>query len=391
MLPEGMTGSIWAAGFLSSLSASLSIVLTFLICMNIGIHRKPAIYISGLFGIVPSFWEHAIIGELYSLQMLFILIYVYGFLKNNIFVAISAFWISNLISPLSALAFPLFLLGGINKKNTIKALLVGASSFVLYIIVILITGMDLARLAGEVGVASEGRGIFYRIIVLSIFIILNFHLFLIYFFRGTQKLILERKNLIIALLIGIIPQLLLIFVSSGFFIEHGSFQLLLFWAIAIPVGYSIAATNFKTPYSIISLIVSFILTYFIWTSQHNNTGSALKEAGIWLKENNYEKVSIIGPYDVAINMIEYRDGRNMEYLNNYFFDKPMPTMEDIIMTGKDRLIIAHNKKIPIRKLAADTGIPGLEIKRYEPIRLIDKGVIRKIFENNIVELYDWQK
>ena len=69
----------------------------------------------------------------------------------------------------------------------------------------------------------------------------------------------------------------------------------------------------------------------------------------------------------------------------------MPTDDDIIMTGKDRLIIAHNKKNPLRKLAAETGIPGLDIKEYEPLKLIDKGVIKKIFDNDTVSLYEWEK
>ena len=123
----------------------------------------------------------------------------------------------------------------------------------------------------------------------------------------------------------------MIFVSSGFFIEHGSFQLVLFWALSVPIGYSISETNLRSPYLIMSIIVSLILTHFLWTSQHNDKGISLQEAGIWLKQNNYEKVAIIGSYDVSIYLIKYRDGRRLEYLNNYFFDKPMPAMEDLMM------------------------------------------------------------
>ena len=58
-------------------------------------------------------------------------------------------------------------------------------------------------------------------------------------------------------------------------------------------------------------------------------------------------------------------------------------------TDKSRLIIAHNKKLPLRKIAAETKIEGLQLKEYDPRKLINKGKIKKIFDNRAVTLYEW--
>ena len=117
--------------------------------------------------------------------MLFILLFLYAFLKDNLFRSTIPFYVANTISPLSALSFTLFLLKGSNKKTIIRAFAVGIGALCLYILTFLLIDLDVSVLFGKVSEEMEGRGLLYRIMILGVFIFLNFlfnFLYIIKFF-----------------------------------------------------------------------------------------------------------------------------------------------------------------------------------------------------------------
>lgn len=391
IVPETFMYSIWTAGFVSSISAAFVVVLTYLIWLTLGIDKRKSIFIAVTFGLVPIFWEHATIGEIHALQMLFILLFLYSFFKEKYVFSALAFLFANLISPLSGLAFLLVFLKGFNKKNLIAALTIGTSALALYIVVFLTLGSDLLQLLNPVSEQPAGRGIIYRILTLGVFICLNFGFFIYFSIRGFENLLNENKNLLIRLVIASIPQVLLVFVSAAFFIEYGSFQILLFWAIAFPTGYYLSKVNLKSFYFIFSFLFSISITYFLLLSPHKTIGSSLEDAGNWLNSNGYKDVCVIGPWNVGINIISARNSEKLESLKNYYFDKAKPTTTDLIQTEETELIIAASKKRTLRKLLSDANIPGFVILEYNPIQDIEYGKVKKLYENEFVCLYSWEK
>ncbi|MCW8848778.1 MAG: hypothetical protein OQJ81_02270 [Melioribacteraceae bacterium] len=391
LVPDSMSYSIGPAGFVSAISAALAVMLTYLIWINLGFDKRKSIFIAITFGLVPSFWEHATIGEVHSLQMLFILLFIYLFLKEKYILSSIAFLIANLITPLAGLAFPFIFLKNFNKRNLIISILIGGSALILYFTIYYLIGANLLLLLNPMGDHQAERGIVYRILTLNVFILLNFGFFTYYFFKGSKELYLQNKYLLSKLIIFSLPQLLLVFVSAGFFIEYGSFQILLFWAMSVPIGYYISTINYKSFYFIFAIIFSIALTYSLWLSPHKTIGASLEEAGNWLSENNYKNICLIGSWNVGINIISSCNNLNMDSLQNYYFDNPYPTDKDLLKTNKDELIIATGKKIALRKILSDTNIPGLVIEEYNPLNDIYSGTITKLYENNFVCLYSWKR
>ena len=391
LVPETFVHSIWPSGFISAISGALVVLLTYLIWINIGFNKRKSIFIAVTFGLLPTFWEHSTIGEVHALQMLFILLFLYSFFKGRFVLSVISFLIANLISPLSGLAFPFLFLKGFNKRNFIISIIIGGASLILYFLIYYSIGADLLLLLNPVGEHSSERGIIYRICALGIFILLNFGFFIFYFIKGTKQFYYDFRPLLTRLVLASLPQVLLVFISAGFFIEYGSFQILLFWAMAVPTGYIISEIKLKSVHFIFALIFSFSLTYSLWLSPHRTIGSSLEEAGRWLSENGYEDVCLIGPWNVGINIIGSRNELELESLNNYYFDNPRPTDKDLLKTNEKDLIIATSKKIALRKILSDTKIPGLSIHEYNPINDLESGTVTKLYENNFVCLYSWEK
>lgn len=391
IMPESLSSTIIPAGFISAIFGSLVVVLTFLIWQYVGIKKRTSIIIAVSFGLVPIFWEHAIIGEIHTMQMFFTLLFLYSFLKDKLVISSIAFLIANLVSPLSGLAFGLILLKGFNKTILTKAILVGSSALILYLIIFYLLGADLSNIFGTVSHQPTGRGIPYRIIIILFFILINFNLLIFYLIKGFKKTFRKEKTYCVNLALATIPQFLLIFISAGFFIELGSFQLPVFWALTFPLGVYLANIRLKSIFFITAVILSFALTQTVWISPHYSVGSSLEEAGSWLKTNKLSDISLIGTWGACIHAIYKRNGANVNYLNKYYFDKPEPNDLDLLKTKKETLIIVKQKKKWMRKTLSTMKIPGLVLNEYDPIKLISSGTVEKLFENDAVVLFRWKK
>jgi hypothetical protein len=208
---------------------------------------------------------------------------------------------------------------------------------------------------------------------------------------GIKELIKERPSLFRTLSYATLPQVMLLFVSSAFFIEKGSFQIPIFWALSLPVGIYLSRLNLNSWYVLPSLLFTIILTVTIWIYPHKDMGHSFREAGVWLKNNQMESHSIIGAWKVGIPLIYHRNGNSLEYFHDYYLDYSNPTGKDLKLTNEDKIIIADYNKTYFRQLLSDIGIPGLQIKKYDPESKINFGEISKIYKNEYVTLYFWEK
>jgi hypothetical protein len=389
--PEVISKTILPAGILSAICGALVVLLTYLIWIKLCIKRRHSVLIAGFFGIVPIFWEHSLIGEIHTLQMFFILLFIYSFLKGRFILSSVSFLIANLVSPLSGLAFGLLYLKGLNKKNILHSFAVGFSALVIYILIFIYIDADLSKLITSTGKEESGRGFIYRLIILILLIALNFHFFIYYLVKGIKVSLTENKSLILTLIIASIPQIFKGLISSKFLIEYGSFQITLFWALSFFVGYYLATIKLKSLFFIFSLLFTVIITYTFLIYPHKEIGYQLSETGRWLNENKYNNLSVIGPWNVGVGIIFSRDGADLKYQNNNYYDHPEPNDTDLLKTGKRDLLVLKYKRNSLRKFLAELKITGLTLSEYNPKESIEIGKISKVYENNFVEVYYWQK
>jgi hypothetical protein len=389
LFPQSLATTIWPSGFVSAISGALIVVLTFLIWKKLGLNNKKAIIISAIAGLIPSFVEESVIGEVYAIQFLFILLFFYTFLIDKWIWSTFFFLYACLISPLSGLAFGLIFINRRDKTTLVRAFAVGVIALTFYIIIYLAIGSNMMKLFAPSSQDPIGRGVIYRIIALIFFIVLNFNFLIIYLIKGLKFTYDNEKKNIIPLFMATTPQLLLLFAGSTFFIELGSFQLPLFWALAFPLGIYLSEINYKSKLLWLVIILSMALNHSLWIAPNNVVGSSREEAGIWLKNNGYNSLSIVAPWSVGISILKGRDGSSVDSLNTYYYDKPCPVNEDLLYTKKDKLIIAEAKKMPYRVALSKLDFTGLEINLYDPTEIITIGKTKKIFENQYVLLYEW--
>ncbi len=390
LMPFDLEKSVFPAGLVSAISGGFIIGLTFLIWLELGLSKRKALIISLVTGLVPSIWFHNTFGEVYALQLLFILLFAYMFLKGRIFLSALAFLFANLVSPVSALAFSFVFLAGWEKKTLRNAFITGLIALAIYVLVYTAIGSNLLNLLNPLGTEIEGRSVFYRIGVLIFFIVLNFNFFLIYLIKGIK--LARRNNTVIftRLLLAIIPQLILLFLGSTFFIELGSFQIPLFWGLAFFTGFAISELTTNVRKVALPLIGSVLITIFFWHVPDRLAAIDRHNAGQWLKGKGIN-TKIIGDWNTSVGVILSKDDMNLNFLTNNYYDCPCPTEKDIRMTNEDSLIIIACKKNILRQKLAELPVQGLKIEPYNPSEVISTGKTEKIYENNSLVMYYWTK
>lgn len=391
IVPLDYSATIWTSGFISSISGALIVVFTYLIWLALGFNKKKSITIAVVVGLIPSFWEQSVIGEVYALQFLFILLFVFAFIKDHVLLSSLFFAYANLVSPLSGLAFGLIFLKGFNKKNIKKSIIVGTLSVIIYGVVYKLIGANLLDLLNPLTAEPEGRGIPYRTIAFIFFIFLNFNFFIYHLIKGMIFSLRDIPIISITLILATIPQMLLIFAGATFFIELGSFQLPVFWALAFPLGYLISSAKINKYYFATALIIAMALSYTLWIRTNVVVGKEREDAGKWLRINDLNNITVIGPWSVGVSVIKGRDGSNLNALKNFYVEKSCPKNCDVEKTNKDELIIASAKKVPLRVAISKLNLDGLQIEEYNPTKDISIGNIKKIYENESVTLFKWEK
>ncbi|MCB9211399.1 MAG: hypothetical protein H6610_10110 [Ignavibacteriales bacterium] len=391
IMPFNIASTIWTSGFISSISGSLIVILTYFIWRNLNFSNRISITTSVIVGLVPSFWEQSVIGEVYALQYAFVMAFVLAYLKDKLILSSLFFMYANLVSPLSGLAFGLIFLKGYSKNNFKNAFIVGSTALLTYVVVYSIAGTNILDLLNGFDHAPENRGLTYRTIAFFGFILVNFNFFIFYLIKGIKLSFSELKNTLINLAVATSPQLLLILLGATFFIELGSFQLPVFWALAFPLGYYLSKVKINKYYFAISLIATVAFTYSLWIRTNIVVGKEREEAGKWLRVNGFNGISVIGPWSVGVSVIQGRDGSNLNALQNYYIEKSCPGNEDLTKTQKDKLIIASAKKLPFRVAISKINLSGLNLDHYNPFDKITNGNLEKLYENDSVSLFKWEK
>ncbi|MCB9247704.1 MAG: DUF2723 domain-containing protein [Ignavibacteriales bacterium] len=96
----------------------LELVLTFFIWRSLNFSIFKSLSIALVVGLIPSFWEQSVIGEVYALQYFFVLLFILAFIKIRLYLPPYFLCMyANLISPLSGLAFGLIFLKRLQSKN----------------------------------------------------------------------------------------------------------------------------------------------------------------------------------------------------------------------------------------------------------------------------------
>ena len=390
IMPANLAASIWPAGLLSAISGGFVVGLTFLIWTTCGLKKWESLVIALFTGIIPSIWFQALIGEVYMLQMLLVLLFVYSFLKDKILPAALFFLCAVLITPLSALAFTFIFLNGNFKKAIKNGIIVGAVSLALYIIIFALVNPSVMEAFNSVESTNVHVPILKKIIKFGLIVLLNFHLFLILTITNAKHIGKKYKRHIIFTSVAILPQLLLPLLDIQFLVEFGSFLLFIFWGLALPVGLSIARQKRSNSGISFAFITSILVTLFVWQIPNKQVAIARNEAGLWLKQNVAADVKVVSGWYPGVGVTMGRFGWDLEKVSTGFYMQENPNEDFLLKVPHDSLVIATQKRSNLRKKMSGLPLPGFSLDIYNPQNNFS-GDVKKLYENESVILYKWKK
>jgi len=166
---------------LVSLFAGITTALTFSLILNLTSVKSAAFVGAFALAFSPMFWQHAAFSHYLMPQTLFILAAYYSWYRHKPLLAAVLFLMALLISPLSALALPGFLLTPPTRRTSITF---GAACFLPYAVFVWLFRQDF--LFGPRGVFASGImdesdnvTLLWSVLRLGYHLALNFHLFLV--------------------------------------------------------------------------------------------------------------------------------------------------------------------------------------------------------------------
>jgi hypothetical protein len=382
--PESLSKTIWPAGFVSAISGALIVGLTFLIWLKLGFKKKQALSISIFAGLVPTIWYHSLIGEVNSLQFLFILFFLYFFLHDSLFLSTISFLIANLVTPLSGLCFPLILLDFKKEKFLIKAAVVGASALILYAIIFLYLEINIIKGFATLHPSETGRSFAWKIYKLGTFLLINLNFFIFYFIRGSYFTIEKYKKVSILLLLATIPYFLL---SFKLIMELGSHQLTIFWALSFPIGLFIVTKYVSCRYIILSFFGLALTFLFVWYIPSIQVAKARYFAGKWLSSYSTEELPIVGDWDTTVGVVLGRYNFSYEKLLKKYVLKYHLNEEDLKNIKQKSFIFVCANKPKLRKYLEKLGVIKKDEINIEPGKKLKNCSVQKIYENRWFRFY----
>jgi len=389
LMPEFLQNSIWPSGSVSALSAAFSIGIIFLIWLQLGLAKNKACLMAVVYGFIPTIWHHATIGEVYSLQYLFVYLFLLFFLKNKIIPSALSFALANLVSPISALSFSLVMIGEKSKKKFLQAFMVGFLAIALYLLIVHLLRIDPFKALEAVDTSQ--RDWLWRFYKLFTILLLNVNLFLLFLFLGMKSSDAKERKFTGYLLIGIAPYILLALYDSQFLAENGSFLFLLFWACAYFIVEGLAKLQGSGKMIVFYFFVNFFIYLSFWQMADLEVAVARNQAAFALKESHLQDTKIIGSWSHAVGIIIARDGWALEHLTNTFIDISYPTAEDMRQTGEDSLLLVYfNREHPIAKLSK-TLFPSAIHNRYDPLAAAGTGVVEEKYRDKSFIIYLWRR
>lgn len=388
-MPNTLRHSIWPAGLVSAVAAALSIGISFLIWIELGASQKKALLAAALYGLIPTTWHNALIGEVYSLQYLFVFLFLYFFLKNKIGLSALSFSLANLVSPISGLSFSLVLIGNRIKNKPIKAAVVGLLAVVFYVLIISVFQINPLRAFDAI--SSSQRNLLWKSYKFSVILLLNINFFIYSIGRGIKTPGAINWKFYSVLILSISPQLILGFYDSQFLVEKGSFLSVIFWAISFMIADNMLAKNKHMNVLILSVLANFIIYGIFWKMPELEITQARRSAAFELNKRGLNHVKISGSWSHAVGLIVERDGWDLQNLSGTLIDIPNPTEQDLERTMEDSLLIVHFNRDGWIARTSKAVFPKSMTNLYDPRNTTFKDILEEKVRNKYFIIYLWKK
>lgn len=387
--PPVLSHTIWPAGFISALSGALAIGISFLIWNQLGLSKQTALIIAAYFGIIPSMWHHSIIGEIYALQLLGILAFVYFFLIDQITFSALFFLFANLVSPLSAFSFPLLFLGYKDRKTFYKAFYCGTLAIGCYFFLFYLLDVSILSLFNIVS-TSESRSFLWKIYKFSFIILLNINFFLFYLIKKYRLIFEKYKKIILVLLFSIIAQFIYIFANPEFMSQLGSFYLLIFWGISFPVG--IIVMEVKNDYFFyFSVVGTVFITLIFWNLEDKQIAVARNNAGWWLRAEIPQNIKVVGDWHNTIHVMFAKYGWDLKKVNDLYIERSYIGEDELNELCEDSVLLVIPKRFGLQAKISKWLFPDLKINKYNLNDDFRNSNLRQLYENDLVAIYRWDK
>jgi len=337
LVPKFVQNSIWPAGLLSSVAGALSVGLSFLIWIRLGVARERALIASVLYGLTPAIWHNTLIGEVYSLQYLFVFLFLYFFFHHKSGLSAFSFALANLVSPISGFAFSLIMIGKRTGKSFIQAILVGLLAVGMYLL--MVTLLDINFLRAFDAISAAQHNLLWKGYKFSMILLLNIHLFFVFILRAPKTDGIKNPTSTLFLLLGTSPYLLMGFYDSQFLVEKGSFLSMLFWACALIIAQRVQFDNKSLKILIFCALANVVVYFLFWKMPDVQIAQARHDAARELHKSCLSHLKIVGSWSHAVGLIVERDGWDLRYLSDTFIDIPNPTEQDLLRLHQDSLLI----------------------------------------------------
>jgi hypothetical protein len=117
-------------------------------------------------------------------------------------------------------------------------------------------------------------------------------------------------------------------------------------------------------------------------------GKDRHRAGLWLKNNVYEELKLIGDWHI-MSVLVARYGWDIEKLREKAIDRPIPNTFDLVSVQEESLIVSQQKRSDLRMLLSKLPIKRLKKDVYNPFEEIKEGSIKYLYENKAIALHRW--
>jgi len=314
--------SPWSTDFtmnlFASLCAAITTALTFGLILDLTSKRSAAFVGAFALAFSPMFWQHAALSHYLMPQTLFILAAYYSWYRSKPFLAGALFLMALLITPLSALALPGFLLAPPTKRTT---LIFGAACFLPYALFVWMFRQDF--LFGSRGVFASGIldesdnvTLLWSILRFGYHLALNFHLFLLVAAVPFVLLIFRRRANSLWVLLAT-ASCALVLVLFGITNHHIWFHLPFYPLVALCIGLGLKATaDLPEKSRRLAGLVPFLLLFlsfvngFISVNELRSELASFRDLSLEVSATRSDDAMVIAEWSKGIRFERYTEGRS---------------------------------------------------------------------------------
>jgi hypothetical protein len=384
VVPVCLRSTIWPSGFVSAGAIALAMAATFALWRRLGLLKREAGAIAVATLLVPSIWYHGTIGEVYALQLCLCVLFALFFADERLFPAALFFFLALLVSPLSVFAAPLLLLPRGRPRLLKQAAIVGAAAAALYAPVATMIRSSLKVGFSDLGASASATGPLEQIGRLGLILVVNLAWCSPWLLLGARRLLALRAAL--ALSATAIVQLAMAVSAKDFLVELGSFQLLLFWVCAVPIGLGLARARSLSSVAG-TVAVSALLTSALWLVPNASTGRELEDLAHELHGRFQRPIEFVGPYNETWPTVLSYYGWDYRAATRHFHETEEVSARQLARLGEPEAVLLLRRG-GLRERLAAVFPAWVAAKRPMPEEL--RGALgTKIAANDAVAAYYW--